>query len=607
MPASLPSGKAPLRMETDLMIAPSGREGTDFPPFSHEEEPYGCYFRLASRLHRFRIRTQDIPEPFLKTFLELIASGGSISHGPDASGFFFRLLLKIPANLLAWLFEKRFPARPFISHIDAKRIFPGVSPPSRALRKKWRLLKKRLIQADLSDARNPDHGLEITFADLGFLSNAAKRLRTVESEWRIHGRAVSSRAAGSSQKASAQPIRRLYWGGARSRRIAYWERLVHVQAGELSEVRRLAREVSSQTGRVVLSWHNASLAAAGGWAFEDLAAQFGTPEIYTTFVRDVIKKARQIRESFDMLPAARLCAMRSERLFAPKMARAAEKTPVSALLASRRMPFPDAGKYEWPGALSPHQRLFPEQVSAWMQKAENTWVDGLTLLFALADQGQRMLDSGKISCLVLPWIDKFFISSLRLADISCLERLFRLISANIRHPLILFWDDTPHKTAPSLGLALECLAERGLPVRAIGIFDSGASASGFDGAGRAEAARIILREYPHKELFTLRPLNENHCPEAFRWIFQDLNMKFFRNYDSSWKDNLAFIYTGTQVFPLMSVQTEMESISPWVFNGQKRYAFGTWFRKILRRISLGERKETRDALYLDYCSWANLL
>jgi len=591
------------------------------------------YLSMASRLHKFRIRMCDIPEPLLKIFCELLASAARTFRGPDAHEFFIRLLLKIPPNLLAWLFEKRFPLRPFIEHIDAKRIFPGIGQPSQVLRKRWRILRKRLISGLGEACSLADHGLETTLGDLRFLK-ATRRPGRVQSAWRIHGKAVASKAAIAQRDAPAQTMRHLYWGGERSRKIAFWEKLIQNQAGELSEIRRLSREVSSRTGRVVLSWHNASLGAAGGWALEDFAAQFPSPALSSLFVQEVLKEAQEIRKSFDISSAMGLCAMRFERLLAPKAASAVEHSLISALFTSCDGPLAaedgpcgragirgpecfllkepshtnaDANKYEWPGALSPHQRISTEQVLAWIEKSHKTWVDGLILLFALANQGQRMLDSGKIPSLVLPWIDKFFISSQRRADVTYLERLFRLASANIRKPLILLWDDTSHSKVPSLGLALEDLAGRGLPFRAIGIFDTGASLGGSHRAERADAVGIIVNDYPQKALFALRPLNENHCPDAFRWIFKDLDMKFFLNYDSSWKDNLAFIYTGTQVFPLLPVQTEMESISPWIFNGRERFAFGAWFRRRLRHISLGKLARISDPLCLEYCSWANLL
>ncbi len=587
-----------LRLCSDT-AATASQEALELLLYPDGVELSGYYADLASYLHTLRIRTRDIPRPLLQIFYELLASAGQIPQGHDAHELLVRLLTKIPPNLLTWLFGKRFPLRPFIDHIEVKRIFPGVGQPSRLLRTRWRLLRKRLI-SNLSAARSlPDPGLETTVSDLEFLARAGKRPGNVKSQWRIHGTAVVSKVAAVPVRAQAQPLRHLYWGGARSRsarHLAFWEKLILAQASELTEIRRLATEVSRRTGRVVLSWHNASLGAAGGWAFEDVAAQFACPPDFSLFAQAVIEDAEQIHKSLDISSAGGLSGMRSERLFAPKMARAVEHLQLRY-----------GKKSEWPGALSPHQRVSPEQVFAWMEKARKTWANGLVLLLALANQGRRMIDSGKISSLVLPWIDKFFISSRRRADAIYLERLFRLVSDNIKEPLVLFWDDTSHREAPSLGLALEDMAGRGLPFRGIGLFDAGAEADRSYGAERANAVQTILGEYPEKVLFALRPLNENHCPEAYRLIFKDLDMGFFLNYDSSWKDNLAFIYAGTQVFPLLPLQAEMESVSPWVSNRRERFAFGTWFRRRLRYIALGKPNGPPDRLCLEYGSWANLL
>jgi hypothetical protein len=234
------------------------------------------------------------------------------------------------------------------------------------------------------------------------------------------------------------------------------------------------------------------------------------------------------------------------------------------------------------------------------QAQRKTWAEGLMLLFALAAQGQRMLDSGSMSSFVLPWIDKFFISSLRRADQGYVERLFELVSHNIDHPLVLFWEDTTHGQFPSFRLAMEELAERGLPFRGIGVFDR-------QGSDRRHAAEIISGEYPTSLLFALRPMSDNHSASTFRRIFDSSDWGFFRSYDSSWKDNLVFTYTGTQVLPLLSVQTEMECIAPWVADGHARYPFGTWFRRELRRQTLGTVSNMSDPLSRAYASWANLL
>ena len=264
-----------------------------------------------------------------------------------------------------------------------------------------------------------------------------------------------------------------------------------------------------------------------------------------------------------------------------------------------------ADKHEWRGPLALHQRMSREMVLEWVENSRKGWADGVALLFALAREGRRLLDSGVIDSMVLPWIDKFFISSRRQADIDYLERLFRFVSENTESPPILFWDDTPHARAPSLGLALDRMAEAGLPFRGVGLFNTALSEG--HAAERERAPGIIAGEYPQKALFALRPLTEKHCPGAFRRIFEDLDQSFFLDYDSSWKDDLAFLYAGTQVVPLLGTQTEMEPVSPWVVTGGGRCGFGAWFRRILRRASLGGHREAPEEIGLKYCGWANLL
>ena len=552
-------------------------------------------------LNRSRILIRNMPEESLKVFCELVASAETTLNDSGARKFFLRLASRIPPELTLWLFEKRFPLRPFLENIDPKRIFPGFAGPSPALRNKWRLLKKRLFSAVQAQSDNDPNGsssrgLDTTLADLRPLV-IARRPERVRGAWRTHGKAVTARR-GAWPDGFCPAMKHLYWGGAKSRQIAFWESLVRSQAAELTEIRRLAHEVSRRTGRVVLNWHNASLGAAGGWAFEAPAASFESPALYGNFVREVLKESSRIRKSFDFSSAMELCSMRVKRLFVPKLAHAeipAMGEPGTA----------DRSKYEWPGALALHQKILPGQVLSWIERARRSWAEGLILLFALANHGQRVLDSGGIDSLVLPWMDKFFISSRRQADVAYLERLFRFASANIESPLVLFWDDTPHASEPSLGLALDRMAGAGLPVRGLGIFNTGISEGHAE--EREQAVRIIPEQYPRKALFALRPINENHCPGAYRQIFEDFDQSFFVNYDSSWKDNLAFLYAGTQVFPLLGTQTEMECVSPWIVMGGKRYAFGAWFRRILRQISLGGSHGPHGHLHLEYCSWANLL
>ena len=580
-------------------------------------------FRIASFMTDSRIRVSEIPEPFLDLFCEGIAFAASVPtvlEMHDDLRPFEDFLANIPFKLLPRLFEKRFPLRPFLEHIQPDRLLPGARPNCHILKNRWRILRKNLLAQDRTrrikpsaTEKNatawPDRATEISLGDLRFLSQARKRPGHVQKIWRMHGKAMLARIQSGPlpKPPPVEPMRRAYWQGSGTRTLAFWENLIEAQAAELTAVRNLAHDVSSRTGRVVLSWHNASLAAAGGWAFESLSTRFSIPHLYEAFARDVLEDAARIRKSFDFEAAHRLCAMRMDRLFDRKTEDGKWSGEYGEKMTDHGKPskedqtvWPPSSIREWTGPLSPHQQVSLEQVLAWRESAEEGWADGLILLIALASRGQEMIDSGKLSSIVLPWIDKFFISSRRKADQGYLAALFRLICLYLEKPLILFWEDTAHSQLPSLGLALKDLSQQGLPFRGIGVFDS-------ENSLRSEALGIIGGDFPEKSLFVLRPLNDNHCPDTFRRIFRDLDFHFFRDYDSSWKDNLVFIYTGTQVMALLSIQTEMESICPWICVGKRRYPFGAWFRQILRRNVPGAKDVLCDPLFHAYSSWANLL
>ncbi len=577
------------------------------------------YIGLAAFLGANRFKIAEIPADLLKVFLELAASARRIPQDPGGAAFFGKLLSALPASLVSWLFEKRFPLTPFLRFMPAKSLFPG-GDSGQVLRRRWRLLKKRLL-SDETSREYPNDSLQITLADLRFVASDLRRPGQAEAAWRQRCRAPLAWAVGT-PPGDAPPLRKLYWEQAGASTIAFREKLIEIQAAELAEVRRLAREVSRRTRRVVFSWHNASLAAVGGWAFEEFPRSFPSPALYEVFVQNVLEEAGRMGRSFDRKEAASLFEAKAERIYRPKMAHALQEAKMFAPFrahsgkspkgkyTSAQSPcgpepmevHPGTSRHEWSGALSPHQVVGFEDAASWCESERAGWVWGLILLRAMAVQGQKFIDAGKADCFVLPWIDKFFISSRRRADGAYLEGLFRFVAQGVRDPLILFWEDTAHKQIPSLALALEDLWKRGLPFRGIGIFDCAPG-----GSDRVDAAEIICRDYPRTNLFILRPMNENHCPDAFRRIFENPDWDFFRAYDSSWKDNLVFPYTGTQVFPLLSIQTEMESTAPAVSDGHARYPFGAWFRKLLRRKVLRDRADLTDPLSIAYFSWANLL
>ncbi|MEN6437095.1 MAG: hypothetical protein ABFD97_00790 [Syntrophobacter sp.] len=813
----------------------------------------GYYIRLAASLAGARFRIGEIPVELLQVFCELIGSAGRLPDDPKLSEFFQACVTKAPPRLWSWLFEKRFPAGPFLKGLGRRvgRLgrLPGVpysdlcqerqvlsSSHERQRRQagkpgphggrcagkacfgvRWRILRRILSERSLGPLASPC--LEITLADLEPLLSHPRRGRTespMTSARRFrsgaacccprNGNGIWRKIAGhlaarpcsrssedrpkdlsghgilSSTTADAPSIEEtgrtvaswhhapqadvpprapssftdIYWGGVGKRKLLFWERLAQEQARELAEIVRLTEEVSTRTRRVVLSWHNASLAAAGGWGFEGFAGRFPSKDVYRDFMFSVFKTTDEIRAQFKAAPESRgssapapggswarafertiipeptepcarggvgtasvppspeadppralaerrralsmsaavteLSAMRVRRIFAPKAlhalehlralmdydhgfetgrtggkhgdpepdtvtptkaaARESARDPIkpgkesgfraaenmarnarvgteglsrispaasawreatraaSALLSSDEIEaISAAAKSEWSGAVAPHQRVDLEEALAWADHVKRTWADGMALFLALAIRGQEALDSGLVSSFVIPWIDKFFISSRRRADQGYLEALFRLVGSILDDPLILFWEDTSHAQHPSLGLALEDLRARGLPFRGIGIFDPKESK-------RAEAAGIIMGEYPRSLLFALRPLGDSHFAGSLKRVFEQPDFGFFHDYDSSWKDNLVFIYSGTPVFSLLSVQTEMETTSPWVLDGRRRCPFGAWFRQKLCRKMRGGMLSGEDVagagrwndpLWETYAEWANLL
>jgi hypothetical protein len=404
--------------------------------------------------------------------------------------------------------------------------------------------------------------------------------------------------------------------------VRFLDKLIGYQAKELRAVRELAVSVSKNSRRVVLSWHNASLAAAGGWGFEDPGTVFPSESLWKVFEASVRRRAKGWAGEMEGIGgcAEELRKLRQERLIAPKVLHALWESTMRLTLdpswkenwqedLRKARGFLDdetvsevmeGKRYSWSGALSPHQRISMDRIISWSEKLKDRWTRGLALLAAMAQEAQALLDGGDIEYFVLPWIDKFFISSRREEDHRYLPALFRLLEQMGLEPLIAFWEDTARSQAPSFQLALKHLADRGYPFCGIGIFDWTGNTNRRDGAD------IMVQGCDKTRLFALRPITDTHNPHSLQRLLEDMDHSFFHSYDSSWKDNLSFIYTGTQVFPLLSVQCEMEPFAAWVAAGHRKHSFGSYLRRRLRYEALGGTSADFDSLFLEYARWANL-
>lgn len=579
---------------------------------------------------------ERLPVAILELVFDLVGFLGEIPRAGPLQTATERVLSHLSKSSFAVLLQRPLAPGPFLPWIKPRTVMPRRASQQKNFKRRWRILRRNMPAGSVSPAIG-----EITWTDLKPLLQSRQGASDCGStgRWRRIGRALllpsgfsqvdasSTARAGTLHKRGERPplpplAEGIYYGGLGSHSLRCLDLLIRLQAKELAAVKGLATAVSQKTRRVVLSLHNASLAAAGGWAFEKLSRQFPSEDLWLQFKRGVQRRMESAsggRYSSDST-AIQLFDLWEERLVRPKALHAMWESRLRAALDEAQqdsyerdlessrvlLKSPDEAKLRqdkmlgWCGAVSPHQRIHLGRLMDWCAMRKRIWQKGLVRLTAMLAEGQELMTKQKLPYLVLPWIDKFFISSRRVDDIEYLPSLFSYLEQQGADPLVLFWEDTSHGHAPSLQLMLKRLATQGLPFRGIGVFDPSESK-------RDDALQHILNEHRQTRLFALRPLNDLHHPWSLEQLLQERNYPFFRPYDSAWKDGLAFIYVGTQVFPLLSIQCDVEQFPPWLAWSGRKYPFGLYFRERLRELSLDERDEAADPLCSAYDHWANLL
>ena len=253
------------------------------------------------------------------------------------------------------------------------------------------------------------------------------------------------------------------------------------------------------------------------------------------------------------------------------------------------------------------------QTLSWYRKKRRDHTKKLSLLLALIRTGQKWLSSGQLECLVLPIIDKFFISSKRDQDLAYLPSLLNLIHRFDNTPLFLFIDDTSRASQPSLQLAIDRWREKH-PFLGLGVFASNREPS-------CSYLQTILDNASKVNLFALRPLTQVHNPIALDILLVQRPPEFLspEYYDSSWKDNLPFLYQGTQVAPFSGGVEESQNFSPLLLTSAGPMFFGTYYRfklrrRALERLGFSEKKiqvntaqSQLDSLWNEYADLTNLL
>lgn len=564
---------------------------------------------------------------------------------------FRKVLSRLPASLEARSYPLAVTAA---LGVPVPRSFGKV--PWRTLwRHRFRILRRRLVEIHRSgqapnDLRIEEEGLHppATLSDLAHLWAPARgrpRLPFRQGRFLRMGRLLGvslPRAAsrrppvfpGQNAREAPEGVRRAdvrrrasveSWGVLGPGAVRFLDELVEAVAEELRAVRRLAEGVSRARRRVVLSLHNAASAACSGWAFEDVDRQLDdaqAAELFLKGVRDrlIYRKGSQNALSEERM-LQRLWVAWQERLIKPKAlhgvweawgrcALGAPETFSQAVHAFRDL-FPTtpvhavakAAPLAWSGWVSPHQQVSWPLVELWRREKKALWFWGFRCLKALLQEAQDRLDAGSADALVVPWIDKFFISSRRENDLGYLRMLLDWIRIEGLSPIILFWEDTTRTSDPTLTAAMR---NRWPPANFMGF---GVFGDGSWTRGQAEA--ILTRTAEPGRLYVLRPLDDTHRPHSVEAVLQGRadRREFFSMYDSSWKDGTYAFYTGTQAALLTSIATESESIPPWVVTNGLRRPLGWYFRRAVRQRALKgeEGQRPRPLTMRFYGRFANLL
>jgi hypothetical protein len=582
------------------------------PPLPHGEVTARW---LIAQVEEGRVPVRELPPAVVELIFEWVGFLGKYP-GPAPHGRLARFVACPGRTGVKMLARKPLPLSPLLYRLCRRCLQARRCQETSSRARRWRLLLKRLQALP-----NEPLWAQPRTCDVAVLWRPSARGRPFQ---RLMARSLTAPAAPLGPRTDdcrAAARGGFFWQGHWHRRSGYLDALLTQQGEELRRVRELAVEVSARSRRVVLSMHNATLAACSGWAFEDLAAQFADPARWACFATEVEHAAGTTR-----VDPEGLWRLWEERLVAPGLAHAvweqqmqhlldpaggaaagADERPASSGGADvPREPWSAAHGCGWAGALSPHQRTSVDAILAWRERRRRQWAWGMTRLAAGIRQGERWLARGRLRSLVLPWIDKFFISSRRTADAGFLPAVVDWLAEAGARPLILFWEDSSHRHSPSFQLALKTLVQAGYPFAGVGVF-----ADGTEEVPRAQAEAFICSRQRHIALFALRPWSDRHRPQTLERLLRAKDRRFLQaeHYDSSWKDNLSFLYAGTQVFPLLGVQAEAEPFPAWVAWGGRKYAFGAYLRRRLRLQVLGEAARVGKACPLarGWAEWANLL
>lgn len=444
--------------------------------------------------------------------------------------------------------------------------------------------------------------------------------------WETYERREVALSCSSLGRCADQNFEVIHWGDRELSQIRFLEKLISYQGKELNWVWEFTKKACMDTGKIVLSLHNASSAASSGWGIPDFRKQLEKETLFKSFCTEVESKVSNYKKILHTSSDLReLKELWVQRIVQPKLNQLLFHLKVSEDLDEH-----EANSWrKWAGeayplcnftseqedlerslSIAPINRrvskLFLQTHLAWSGKISENWLKWHALLLSVLEVGNRMVSDGRCSYLVVPWINKFFISSRREKDTSYLAILIKMILNFLPDTLIVVFDDTTRLRDPSLKLAIPILqkAVSSYGIQGVGIFgkqgEEKSSEDVKESIGEIAQGNNVLVTRPYRYVRNHRSLNELIMRRDYTFLSDD-------QYDSSWKDNTDFLYWGTSIFPLTNALNFTADFPPVIVTNRGTLPFGSYYRNQLIFHALGEKEHHGiSPLFKEYGGLANL-
>ena len=284
-----------------------------------------------------------------------------------------------------------------------------------------------------------------------------------------------------------QGMQLTFWPRYPDLNLGYFDHLLQKNAQELIFTRKIAETVSKITSSPVLTLHNATMGAPGGWGIYDFKTQLG--EIYPQWKEKVnalwLELTPKLREK--ILPIINIWLKRMIRTTSLKARYFQEKQRLSIFLP---------------------------------------------LLIAILKTSESFLQSSA-SFLVIPYIDKFIASSFGDKDIGYFKEFLKFVLFFAPKTIVLCFDETTHPQGPTLKLAISALNKEKKWIKGLGVY----------GTGEIVTAETVTKLIPKYQVFVISAYQGKSRP--YGWY--EIRTYCPQEYHPAWRDGLTELFSGTQV------------------------------------------------------------